>query len=137
MVLLVVYLCHNCNDQLLKAIDSVLNHVWDKHKIEVSKVLEPIRRAEDSRMPPKETSRQKICGFRCEDCKVSLSNVTAFFAHLDEIHGIHVWYEKGLTRRRVYFDGILDKTTKNKTEQQSKKNIPLSKCPHEPRSPDE
>ena len=134
-MLLVIYLCHNCNDLLLKNLDSVLNHVWDKHEIEVSKVLEPIRRAEDSRLPPRETSRHTICGFRCEDCKVSLSNVTAFFAHLDEIHGIHIWYEKGLTRKRVYFDGVLETTTKDNTKQLSKKNIPLSKRPHEPRSP--
>jgi hypothetical protein len=58
--------------------------------------------------------------------------------HLDKTHDIHIWYERGLTKKRVYLDGILS----TKAEQQellspSKKNTPLSKRPYEPRKSEE
>jgi len=136
---MVKYSCHNCNDLLLKSIDSVIDHVWAKHYVEVAKVLQSVMQSDDARMPKRETGIQRVSGFRCEDCGVSLTDIRFFLAHLDKMHGIHIWYEKGLTRKRVYFDGILEGTsTGDKTEQQklfppSKKNAPLSKRPYEPR----
>ena len=34
---MVKYLCHNCNDLLLKNITSVIDHVWAKHDVEVQR----------------------------------------------------------------------------------------------------
>lgn len=137
-MVMVKYSCHNCNDLLLKSISSVLDHVWAEHKIEVAKMWQQVTKSEDAHLPPRNTGKQKISGFQCGDCKVSMKDIPSFLAHLDKMHGIHIWYERGLTRKRVYFDGILDSTAKGKTEQQkllsvSKKNIPLSKLPYEPR----
>ena len=85
---MVKYLCHNCNDLPLKQISSVLDHIWSKHGVEVQKYHD-------------------IPGFRCADCKLSFKSIVLFLDHIDKTHGIHIWYEKGLTRKRVFFDGIL------------------------------
>jgi hypothetical protein len=72
----------------LKQISSVVDHVWGKHGVEVKKYL-----------------NRSV--FRCEDCKLSFKSIIFFLEHIDKTHGIHIWYEKGLTRKRVFFDGIL------------------------------
>ena len=132
----VKYMCHNCNDQLLKSISSVIDHVWAKHRIEVSKIWQPIERAEDARLPLKKTGVKRVSGFRCEDCKVSLGNILSLLSHLDRVHRIHIWYEKGLTRKRVFLDGILDNvSTGGRVEK--KEYIPICKPPYNPRISDE
>lgn len=85
---MVRYLCHNCDDLLLKQVSSVIDHVWGKHGVEVKKY--PNRSV-----------------FRCEDCNISFGSIISFLKHIDGTHGIHIWYEKGLTRKKVFFDGIL------------------------------
>ncbi len=132
---MVRYLCHNCNDRLLKTITTVVEHVWAEHKIEVARRWQSVLRSEDARLPPSETRRQKVSGFRCEDYDASLSNVSSFLAHLDQVHAIHIWYERGLTKKRVFFDGILNEASRVEKARSStsKENIPLSKRPHEPR----
>ena len=141
---MVKYLCHNCNDLLLKNISSVVNHVWDEHKIEITKKLQMVKRAEDARLPLKKIGIQQVSGFRCEECNVTLRDVPSFLVHLDKIHDIHIWYEKGLTRKRVFFDGILDDspTEENRAYKKtamsiSKKSVPLSQRPYEPRKSDD
>lgn len=132
---MVKYLCHNCDDLSLKNISSVIDHVWAKHKIEVAKEWHPLIRAEDARLPPKKTGSQRVTGFRCEDCNVSLTGAPSFLTHLDRMHGIHIWYEKGLTRKRIFFDGILNASSA-RDELGQQKFIPLSKRPYEPRKSD-
>jgi hypothetical protein len=39
---MVKFMCHNCEDQLFKSITSILNHVWDKHGVEVVKNWVPL-----------------------------------------------------------------------------------------------
>lgn len=138
---MVRYLCHNCNDLLLKNISSVVNHVWDEHNIEVTKILQPVKRAEDARLPLQTTAIERVSGFRCEECNVSLGDVSSFLAHLDKTHGIHIWYEKGLIKKRIFFDGILDDSlTEDRTDKKtpiSKSNIPLSQRPYKPRKSDD
>jgi hypothetical protein len=133
------YLCHNCNDLALKAVPQVLEHVWNKHGIEATKQLQAVVRAEDARSLLKPTGKQKVSGYRCEACKVSLEGFKPFLTHIDKMHGIHIWYEKGLTKKRVFFDGVLESTSAGRTEQQKllqanrRENIPLSKRLYEPR----
>lgn len=132
---MVKYFCHDCNDKLLKSIAQVLDHVWIKHGVEVRRESQSVMRSEDAREPKRRTSSERFTGFRCEDCEASFANQKSFLTHLDRIH---IWYEKGLTRKRIYFDGILDMKTKDKTKQQrllarSKRTLPLSKRPYEPR----
>jgi uncharacterized C2H2 Zn-finger protein len=121
---MVKYLCHNCNDLLLKQTPSVIDHVWSKHGVEVKKYL-----------------NRSV--FRCEDCNLSFKSIIFFLKHIDKTHGIHIWYEKGLTRKRVFFDGILDdsSTEENRTQKDdhvnSKKGVPLSQRPCEPRKSDD
>jgi len=109
----------------LKKISSVLDHIWGKHGVEVQKYHD-------------------ISGFRCADCKLSFKSITFFLKHIDTIHGIHIWYEKGLTRKRVFFDGVLDespteedKTCKKTTVSIPSMNTPLSQRPYEPRKNDD
>ena len=84
-----------------------------------------------------------ISGFRCGDCKLSFKSIIFFLEHIDKTHGIHIWYEKGLTRKRVFFDGILNDSSaeENRTEKDdhvnSKKGVPLSQRPYEPRKSEE
>jgi hypothetical protein len=102
----------------LKQISSVLNHVWDKHGVEVQKY-------------------HNISGFRCADCKLSFKSIIFFLEHIDKTHGIHIWYEKGLLKKRVFFDGIIkgSSTEANGTPKMSipRKRVPLSQRPYEPR----
>ena len=120
---MVKYLCHNCNDLSMKQISSVIDHVWSKHGVEVQKY-------------------HNISGFRCANCKLSFKSIIFFLEHIDKTHGIHIWYEKGLTRKRVFFDGILNgsSTEENRTPKTTmsipRKGIPLSQCPYEPRKSD-
>src|SRR3989304_5549091 len=102
------YFCHNCNDRYLKTITAIINHVWSEHGIVLEKVWQLVVRSEDAHIPPEKTNRKKVSGFRCEDCKVFLEGNRSFLDHLDKIHRIHIWYEKGLDRKRIYFDGVLE-----------------------------
>lgn len=117
---MVKYLCHNCNDLPLKQISSVIDHVWSKHGVEVKKYL-----------------NRSV--FRCEDCNLSFSRLPFFLSHLDRTHRIHIWYEKGLARKRVFFDGILrdSSTEENRTLAVPRKEVPLSQRPYEPRKSDD
>lgn len=118
---MVKYMCHNCNDLLLKQTSSVVDHVWGKHGVEVKKYL-----------------NRSV--FRCEDCKLSFKSIIFFLEHIDKTHGIHIWYEKGLTRKRVFYDGILksSSTEENRTPQcQFQERVPLSQRPFEPRKSDD
>lgn len=119
----------------MKTITAVVGHAWDEHKIEVGRRWQSVVRAEDARLPPSETGRQKASGLRCEDCNLSLDNVSSFLTHLDQVHGIHIWCERGLIKKRVFFDGILNDAlgTEETHSSNSGENIPLSKRPHEPR----
>ena len=123
-------MCRNCDDQLFRSITSVLNHVWDKHGVEVVKKW--IAKSEDARLPLRETNKKRVSGFRCEECNVSFGNIISLLTHLDRKHGIHIWYERGIAKKRVFFDGILEDTL---TEEGRKKRemIPLSKRPLKPR----
>jgi len=127
-------MCHNCDDLPLKHISSVIDHVWGKHGIEVTKIWRPLLRSEDARLPKRRSGKRRS-GFRCEKCNVSLSNISSLLNHLDREHGIHVWYEKGLLQKRVYYDGVLEDAL---TEEVSEKReyIPLSQLPYEPRTGD-
>jgi uncharacterized C2H2 Zn-finger protein len=104
----------------LKQISSVVDHVWGKHGVEVKKYL-----------------NRSV--FRCKDCNLSFKSIPFFLKHIDKTHGIHIWYEKGLTRKRVFFDGILkgSSTEENKTMSIPRKGVPLSQRPHEPRKSDD
>lgn len=117
---MVKYLCHNCNDLLLKQITSVLDHIWSKHGVEVQEY-------------------SNMTGFRCADCKISFKNITLFLRHIDKTHGIHIWYEKGLTRKRVFFDGVLTDSTLKENSRLSvpREDVPLSQRPYEPRKSDD
>lgn len=133
---MVKYMCHNCNDLPFGHITSVLEHIWSEHGIEVQKY-------------------HNITGFRCAECKTSFKSIVFFLKHMDKTHGIHIWYEKGLTRKRIFFDGILkDDMTKEdrrapkaitKKERKAPRDswamddwnsVPLSKRPFEPRKKD-
>lgn len=82
---------------------------------------------------------QKSAHFRCADCKSSFKSISLFLRHIDKTHGIHIWYEKGLTRKRVFFNGILDENTASEVEReverremaQSQKVLSISKPPFE------
>lgn len=141
---MVRYSCHNCRDEDLgKSITKVIKHVWRKHRIELSRKWEPVFVSEDARLPPKKTERRKVSGFCCEECDVFLKNIFLLLKHLDEEHGVHIWYERGMTRKRVFFDGILEDIPTKEEEKRnswtpvSRNAVPLSKRPHEPRKNDE
>jgi hypothetical protein len=72
-----------------------------------------------------------------------LESILKLLNHLDVAHGVHIWYERGMTKKRVFFDGVLEADL---TEEKGKKDtwapvsrnaIPLSKRPYEPRKSDE
>jgi hypothetical protein len=119
----------------------VISHVWSEHGIILENVWKPVVQSEDARIPPEETQKRKLLGFRCEDCRVLLESSRSLIDHLDKKHGVHIWYEKGLDRKRVYFDGVLDTNlrqqkllpTKRNNRTLDRQNIPLSKRPYEPR----
>jgi hypothetical protein len=117
---LVNYFCYNCNDLPFKTINAAIEHIGTKHSLLVEK-------------------DQNFSGFRCEGCEVYFAKITSFLTHLDKTHGIHIWYEKGLTKRRVFFDGTLNQPAKS-TETNGKEsantlehNVPISKRPYVPR----
>jgi uncharacterized C2H2 Zn-finger protein len=90
-------------------------------------------RSVDARLPPEKT-RKKGVDFRCDDCDMIFGGIFSFLRHLDKVYDIHILYERGLTKKRVYLDGILS----TETEQQgplatSKKVGSHSKRPYEPR----
>ena len=128
-------MCHNCKDLETKSITSVINHVWVKHSIIVERKLESVWVAEDSRQRMRKKKKKRVSRYRCTDCNVLLGNTHSLLTHLDEKHGIHIWYERGLSRKRVFFDGILENTT-TKERRKMRKWIPLSKRPFEPRRSD-
>ena len=135
------YYCHNCKDVYLKTPTAVVDHVWVGHGVFVEEVSQLIMRSMDARLPPEKTRKKRV-DFRCDDCDMIFEGIFSFLKHLDKAHDIHIWYEKGLTRRRLYLDGILDMETDDKTKQQEllgqpKKNVPLSKKPYEPRKNEE
>lgn len=83
-----------------------------------------------------------MSGFCCEECDVLLESIPKLLNHLDEAHGVHVWYERGMTRKRVFFDGILEDKLSEEKEQNWQPHslrgaVPLSKRPYEPRKSDE
>ena len=123
MVLSMVrYFCYTCENLLLKQIGTVIEHVWGKHGIEIRK-------------------NPSQSGFLCEECNLPFGSIPLLLNHIDKTHGIHIWYEKGLTKKRVFFDGILNNTVSDaeldvKTPI-SKHTVPLSKRPYEPRKKDE
>jgi len=86
-------------------------------------------------LPKRRTEKKRTSGFRCEKCNLSLRNISSLLNHLDREHGIHVWYEKGLLQKRVYYDGVLEDAL---TEEVNEKRayIPLSQLPFEPRTGD-
>jgi uncharacterized C2H2 Zn-finger protein len=99
---MVRYFCSNCDDLDLKQISTVLDHIWSKHGVEVQKY-------------------RSLSAFRCSDCEISFKNISLFLRHIDKTHGIHIWYEKGITKKRVFFDGILNEPLKkeNKTPEKT------------------
>ena len=131
------YYCHNCKDIHLKTPTAIVDHAWTGHGVFIETVLLSVTKSEDAHLPPEKTGKQRI-GFRCDDCKVLLENKFSLLRHLDKTHDIHIWYERGLTKKRVYLDGILS----TETEQQgllatSKKGAAPSKRPYEPRKTEE
>ena len=83
-------------------------------------------------MPKRKTGKKRSSGFQCKECNVSLSNISSLLNHYDRKHGIHIWYEKGVLRKRIFYDGTLEDTiTEEVTEK--RKYIPLSQLPYEPR----
>ena len=42
------------------------------------------------------------------ECNYALSNIRILLRHLSKIHGISLWYEKGLTKKRVSLDGLIE-----------------------------
>lgn len=91
--------------------------------------------------PLKKIGIQRI--FRCKRCNVVLKDTPSFLAHLDKWHRVHIWYEKGLTRKGVFFDGILNgsSTEENRTTNTAMstlgKGVPLSQRPYDPRKSDD
>jgi hypothetical protein len=144
---MVRYFCHNCRDEYLSSITKVIDHVWRKHRVEVSRKWEPSFASEDARLPPKKTDKLKVSGFCCEECDVFLESIFQLINHLDGAHGVHIWYERGMTKKRVFFDGILEDKLSEEKEQKDlriplagnvlKDAVPLSKRPYEPRKSDE
>lgn len=131
------YYCHNCNDTYLKTPTAIVDHAWTGHGVFVETVLQPIMKSEDAHLPPEKTGKQRI-SFRCDDCRVLVENTFSLLRHLDKVHDIHIWYDRGLTKKRVYLDGI----PSLKAEQQGLpsplgKDAPLSKRPYEPRKSEE
>jgi hypothetical protein len=129
---MVKYRCHNCHDQEFRNIASIIDHIWVKHSLIVERKLKSVWIAEDSRQSLRKKKKKRVSSYRCTDCNVLLGKTLSLLRHLDEKHGIHIWYERGLTKKRVFFDGILEDTV---TEERRKKKewIPLSKRPFEPR----
>ena len=140
---MVKYTCYSCHDEDLGAsITKVIDHVWTKHRIEVSKKWD-LMLPENAHKPQRS---MKVAGFRCEECDILLRGAFFLLKHLDSAHGIHVWYERGLTRKRVFFDGILkdDLTKEEKSGEMegsgpsgSLDYVPLSKRPFDPREKNE
>jgi uncharacterized C2H2 Zn-finger protein len=91
--------------------------------------MQLVKRAEDARLPLKKAGIQRV--FRCERCNVVLKDTSSFLAHLDKWHRIHIWYEKGLTRKRVFFDGILSDSSRDEDRTMSipSKRVPLQARP--------
>lgn len=107
----------------------------------MSRKWELVSVPEDSRLFRAHTKQMKVIGFRCEECDIFLRSIILLLKHLDSEHGVHIWYERGLTRKRVFFDGILkDDLTKEERRgsitQVSGNAVPLSKRPFEPRKKD-
>jgi|MudIll2142460700_1097286.scaffolds.fasta_scaffold1089008_1 hypothetical protein len=94
---MVRYFCRNCDNLLLKQIGSLIEHVWGKHGIEAKKY--PNRSI-----------------FMCKECNLPFGSISLFLNHIDKAHGIHIWYEKGLTKRRIFFDGTLSENLTGETK---------------------
>ena len=139
---MVRYFCHNCRDEDLgSSITKVIKHVWRKHRIELSRKWARVTSFEDAYLPDGKIEKMKITGFNCEECGIFLRSITLLLKHLDSEHGVHIWYERGLTRKRVFFDGILkDDLTKEERRgsmtPESRNAVPLSKRLFEPRKKD-
>ena len=73
----------------------------------------------------------------------NFQSIRLFLDHVDKAHGIHIWYEKGLTKKKVFFDGTLDlhpartEADDKATPNSSERDVPLSKRPFEPRKKNE
>jgi len=62
--------------------------------------------------------------FRCENCNVVLKDAPSFLAHLYKWHRIHISYQKGLSGKRVFFDGILKgSSTENLVKQHQRRRV--------------
>ena len=119
-------MCHNCDDLLFKKIPQVINHVWSKHRIEVTKIELPVSRSDDARLPKEKTAH--VSRYRCVECEASLKNIRALLTHLDRKHGIHIWFERGIARKRLFLDGILDENPAKEIEEKRemrKRNLSL------------
>ena len=132
---MVKHMCHNCHDLEFGNITKVIDHVWLTHSIIVERKLEYVWAAVDARQSLKKKRKKRISSYRCNECDILLRNTRSLLKHLDEKHGIHVWYERGIAKKRVFFDGILENTL---TQEQRKRKawIPISKRPFEPRRSD-
>jgi hypothetical protein len=135
---MVRYFCQNCDDLPMKFVSSVVSHVYGKHGIEVTREKQMIQRAYDARSASKQI-KIRLKGFRCKECDLSLDDVVAFLSHIHHVHGIHIWYEKGLERKKVFFDGTLEEVSANNEAggkefiPVSKRCVPISQRPYEPR----
>ena len=121
---MVQYFCQNCNDLPMKSIPSVLEHVFGKHGIEVARTQRKVERADDAHSALRRTVVY-FKGFRCEECNLPLDHTVALLNHIDRAHGIHIWYERGLTSKKVFFDGTLNEPP-TATEADEKKQAPIT-----------
>lgn len=140
---MVKYFCSNCHDeQLGTSVAKVITHVWRAHRIELERTWEAVVVAEDALSSLNRIRKMKVTGYRCEGCKLLPKNISLLLEHLDEEHGIHIWYEHGIARKRVYFDSPIKKTlseneNRNIWNSISRNPVPLSQRPYEPRKDDE
>lgn len=132
---MVKYSCYNCNIDLGNNAPKVVGHVCNIHGIEISRKWGHVAVSRDAHKPRRNTKKLTVTGFDCVECGIFLRTIILLLKHLDSKHGVHIWYERGLTNKQIFFDGIL-KDNMTMKEAGSKSVVPLSKRPFYPRMKD-
>lgn len=72
------------------------NHLSFKHNIHVSL----------TNYPYLTFGHQSLNRNYCSNCGKQFRSFNQTLKHLDTVHHIHIAYERGLTRKRIFLDGI-------------------------------
>ena len=86
------YQCGSCG--FFKSKVCLGKHIRQVHGIDVNMSL---RRSYSTNMST---------GYNCGDCGFKFKTIIEIIKHLDELHGLHIAYVKGISKRRCYLDGI-------------------------------